>query len=207
MQIKYSYSHLNGYEFLQVHQPQLLTEIKNVINNIDASKYKTKVSKEKGKKGKKLYSPQDLNKAFKNEFRKYKWDEFRQTYYATPDETVARQVISLADTLKPKKQKDFIKGKGKEAFRRSNQTDFRKQKISIEVQFGKYPFVAYDIFVKHMAFFVANEIDVGIEIIPTNKMLSEMSSGPANYEGEIFNLYRQGRGTPAVPLWVIGIEP
>ena len=90
---------------------------------------------------------------------------------------------------------------------RHNQTDFMKDKIAVEVQFGKYPFVAYDMFVKHMAFYVANEINVGIEIMPTNEMLNQMSSGPANYEGEIFNLYRQGRNTPAVPLWVIGIEP
>ena len=71
----------------------------------------------------------------------------------------------------------------------------------------KYRFVAYDFFVKHMAFFTSGDINVGVEIIPTDKMLKDMDSGPANYEGEIFNLYRQGRSTPAVPLWVLGIEP
>lgn len=35
-----------------------------------------------------------------------------------------------------------------------NQTDFVKDRIAIEVQFGKYSFVAYDLFVKHMAFCV-----------------------------------------------------
>ena len=58
-----------------------------------------------------------------------------------------------------------------------------------------------------MAFFISGDINVGVEIIPTDKMLRYMDSGPANYEGEIFNLYRQGRSTPAVPLWVLGIEP
>ena len=90
---------------------------------------------------------------------------------------------------------------------RRNETDFMKNKIAVEVQFGKYSFVAYDFFVKHMAFFISGDINVGVEIIPTDKMLKNMDSGPANYEGEIFNLYRQGRNTPAVPLWVLGIEP
>ena len=31
-----------------------------------------------------------------------------------------------------------------------NQTDFVKEKIAVEVQFGKYAFVAYDMFVKHI---------------------------------------------------------
>ena len=48
---------------------------------------------------------------------------------------------------------------------------------------------------------------MGIEIIPTKAMCDEMSSGIAYYEGEVYNVYRQGRNTPAVPLILIGIEP
>jgi len=35
---------------------------------------------------------------------------------------------------------------------------------------------------------------------------SQMSSGVAYYEGELYNVIRQGRGVPAVPLVIIGIE-
>lgn len=203
MQIKYQHSHLNGLEYLTVHFPYHLQEIINVINNIDADNHRTKVSKEHSRIGQKLYSPKDLNAAFRVEFRKYNWDEHRQTYYATPDEQLAQQIMSLP----PDEQKKKIQDAKEIPYQRHNQTDFMKDKIAIEVQFGKYPFVSYDIFVKHMAFYVANEINVGVEIMPTNKMLKQMSSGPANYEGEIFNLYRQGRNTPAVPLWILGIEP
>ena len=35
----------------------------------------------------------------------------------------------------------------------------------------------------------------------------EMSSGVPYYEGEFYNVIRQGRGVPAVPLVMIGIEP
>jgi len=109
--------------------------------------------------------------------------------------------------LPPNQAKEIIESNQLIPYKRSNETDFMKNEIAIEVQFGKYSFVAYDFFVKHMAFFISGDINVGVEIIPTDKMLKNMDSGPANYEGEIFNLYRQGRSTPAVPLWVLGIEP
>ena len=85
-------------------------------------------------------------------------------------------------------------------------SDFVKDRIAIEIQFGKYAFVAYDLFVKHMAFFVGDQIDVGIEILPMKEMQANMSSGIAYYEGELYNLLRQGRGTPAVPLVLIGLD-
>jgi hypothetical protein len=82
-----------------------------------------------------------------------------------------------------------------------------KERIAVEVQFGKYAFVAYDLFVKHMAFYIGNQIDVGIEILPMKSLTGEMSSGVAYYEGEVYNVIRQGRNTPAVPLVIIGIAP
>lgn len=88
-----------------------------------------------------------------------------------------------------------------------NQTDFVKNRVAVEVQLGKYPFVAYDLFVKHMAFFVGDKIDVGVEILPMKELQAEMSSGVAYYEGELYNLIREGRGVPAVPLIILGIAP
>ena len=58
-----------------------------------------------------------------------------------------------------------------------------------------------------MAFFVADQIDLGIEILPMKELTNKMSSGVPYYEGEIYNLIRQGRNTPAVPLVIIGIAP
>lgn len=203
MKIRYQHSHLNGLEHLQVHNPDVIKMVKEVISTVNAEKAKTKISKEKSRKGMHLYNPADLNKAFKKQFNSYGWDQHFTRYYATPDEKLARKIMFL-----PKDQQGIVTKKSHQTlYPRSNQTDFMNHRVAIEVQFGKYPFVAYDLFVKHMAFYVANQIDVGIEIMPTNKMLKEMSSGPANYEGEIYNLYRQGRSTPAVPLWLLGIEP
>ena len=65
MKIIEKYSHLNGLEFLLVHSPQLWEEIEGVVGSVDAQKCKTKVSKEKTKNGKILYSPIEMNKIFK----------------------------------------------------------------------------------------------------------------------------------------------
>lgn len=80
-----------------------------------------------------------------------------------------------------------------------------KERVALEVQLGKYAFVAYDLFVKHLAFYVGDKIDVGIEILPMKSLQQHMSSGPAYYEGELYNVVRNGRGVPAVPLVIIGV--
>ncbi len=203
LKIAYLHSHLNGLEFLQVHHSNLWQEIIGVITNINAYACQTKTSKEKGRQGIHLFSPIELNKVFQNSLNILGWLENRQSYYLTPHQSLAFETMYL----NPEIQKSVIESQGQTAYYSYNQTDFLKERIAIEVQFGKYAFVAYDLFVKHMAFYVANAIDVGIEIIPTKAMCAQMSSGIAYYESEVYNLYRQGRNTPAVPLILIGIEP
>jgi len=87
-----------------------------------------------------------------------------------------------------------------------NQTDFVKDRVAVEVQFEKYFFVAYDLFVKYLAFYVRDEIDIGIEILPMKALQSQMSSDVAYYEGEFYNVIRNGRGVPTVPLVLVGID-
>jgi hypothetical protein len=38
-------------------------------------------------------------------------------------------------------------------------------------------------------------------------MQQELYSGPRYYEGELYNIIRHGRGVPAVPLVLVGVEP
>jgi len=104
-------------------------------------------------------------------------------------------------------QKQAITEAGLPAFYSYNQTDFVKDRAAVEVQFGKYSFIAYDLFVKHMAFYVGNRIDVGIEILPMKSLQVEMSSGVPYYEGGLYDLIREGRGVPAVPLVLVGVAP
>jgi hypothetical protein len=203
MKIVEKYSHLNGLEFLLVHKSELWQEIESVIHSIDAEKCKTKISKEKTKSGKLLYSPIDMNAVFKEKLYELKWEESRVSYWVTKDERLIRKTIAMP----PDMQKQEIEKQNETAIFSYNQTDFVKNRVAIEVQFGKYSFVAYDLFVKHLAFYVGDKIDVGIEILPMKSLQSEMSSGVSYYEGELYNVVRQGRGVPAVPLIIIGIEP
>lgn len=201
MRVAAIYSHLNGHEWLLVHQPETWKEIVATIEAIHAENHKTKVSKEKTMRGKLLYSPKDINGAFKSKLSKAGWNESRTSYWVTDDYRLIRQTIGLT----PDQQKQQIENTGKQPIFSYNQTDFLKNRVAIEVQFGKYSFIAYDLFVKHLAFYVGDEIDLGIEILPMKEMQSKMSSGPGYYEGALYDLARQGRGVPAVPLILIGV--
>lgn len=203
MKIAETYSHLNGLEFLLVHKPTLWQEVQSVIANVDASKCRTKVSKEKTMKGKLLFSPIDMNAAFKRLLRKRFWEESRVSYWVTRSEKLIRKTL----TMLAEEQKREIEAAGETPIFSYNQTDFVKDRVALEVQFGKYAFVAYDLFVKHLAFYVGDRIDVGVEILPMKSLQGQMSSGVAYYEGEFYNVVRQGRGVPAVPLVLVGIEP
>jgi len=122
-------------------------------------------------------------------------------YWVTGEAKLIRQTVSLP----AEEQKKQIEAAGEKAIFSYNQTDFVKDRVALEVQFGKYSFVAYDLFVKHLAFYVGDEIDVGIEILAMKSLQSEMSSGPGYYEGELYNVIRNGRGVPAVPLVIVGV--
>jgi hypothetical protein len=203
MKIVQTYSHLNGLEYLLVHKKKLWNEVKHVIESVNGNACKTKVSKEKNMSGQLLFSPIDLNKEFSKLLADKKWAESRVNYWVTKSERLIRQTISKS----AEEQKAEIAAAGETPIFSYNQTDFVKDRVAIEVQFGKYAFVAYDLFVKHLAFYVRDQIDVGIEILAMKSLQSKMSSGPGYYEGELYNIIRNGRGVPAVPLIIIGVEP
>jgi hypothetical protein len=204
MKITQKYSHLNGEEYLIVHHKKLYDEIIITIESVDADKFMTKKSKEKTMKGKMLYSPKDINTELKKGFNMLEWTEEKYQYYITLDRKLMEESLALS----AEKQRKFLMSKGvKSPIYSYNQTDFVKDEVAVEVQFGKYPFVAYDLFVKHMLFYSGGVINLGIEILPTKRMQSQMSSGVAYYEGEVYNVLRQGRNNPPVPLLILGIEP
>jgi hypothetical protein len=203
MRIVEKYSHLGGLEILLVHKPFLWTEIQDVIERADASACRTKISKEVRSKGNLFYSPLAMNKAIRGGFRNHEWLERRISYWVTTDARLIRKTLFMSAA----QQKAEIEGAGLKPLPSHNQTDFVKERVAVEVQFGKYAFVAYDLFVKHLTFFVGDVIDVGIEILPMKELQQQMSSGVGYYESELYNLVREGRGVPAVPLILIGVAP
>ena len=205
MKVAEKYSHLNGEEYLLVHHPAVLQEILATITKIDAGKFKTKKSKEKTMKGRWLYNPDALNREFKRIFAKNGWSGTRYDYYVTTDPKIMQKLLNLSLD----EQKRFLESEKirKPIIRSYKQTDFVKHQVAVEVQFGKYAFVAYDLFVKHLLFYSGGVINVGVEILPMKSMQDQMSTGIAYYEGEIYNVLRHGRNNPPVPLFIIGVAP
>jgi len=210
MKIIETYSHLNGEEYLIARQPGLYQEIKDVIAGVDAEACRTKRSREKTMRGKCLYSPKALNKEFVRLFNAAEWNESRYSYYVTTNRSQMEEMIRLS----PKEQKKYLLQHGVASPIKSyKQTDFVKSQIAVEVQFGKYPFVAFDLFVKHLLFYSGGIIHVGVEILPMKAMSKDpaggrmLSTGIAYYEGEVYNILRHGRTSPPVPLLIIGIVP
>ena len=197
------YSHLNGYEHLLVHKKNLITEIEEAIRDIDANQF-TKVSKAKPSFGKVFYDQKAINKEFEKKLFPLDWKSVKTTYYVTGDIATAREIASVRDR---EEQKRIIESRGFVAYSTNNQVDFVKDRVALEVQFGKYFSVAYDLHVKHTFFYLRNDIDVGIEIIPTKAMCLKMDTGVAWFENEVANVIREGRSNPTVPIVMLGIEP
>jgi len=99
-------------------------------------------------------------------------------YWVTDDHKLIQKTMHLSKD----EQKKAILAEGKIPIWSYNETDYVKGRISVEVQLGKYSYVAYDLFVKHQTFFIADTIDLGIEIVPMKCMQKSMSSGPPYYE-------------------------
>jgi len=195
---------LNTDEYLVVHKPNLWDEIVQSIQSVDAASAFDKTSKEKTRVGKTLYSPTKLNKLFKEQFTNAGWVEKRIDYFVNEDLATTRATVDIKDRAA---QKAAICQAGFTPYSTYNQVDFVKDRVAVEVQFGKYFSVQYDLHVKHTFFYGRGDIDVGVEIIPMHSMMAMMSSGVPWYENELTNIVREGRSNPSVPIILIGVEP
>ena len=179
MKVVYEYSHLGGSEILHVHYPDCERDIYEVIANVQA--HRTKISREKTMRGKKLYSPKDMNQQFRREFTNRGYREIRDTCTIT----IPNSDIAIPGAFK---QIDFVKGK-----------------VLVEVQFGKYAFMFYDL-AKFQYFFNENKADVGVEIVPCHTLHKHMSTGVSYGEQLVYDIERLKRHFPAVPVKVLLID-
>lgn len=162
-----------------VHYPKIDAEIFEVISSVKAQRLKE--SKEKMKQGKMLYSPIDMNDQFKQQFSARGFEELKDTYTIE----IPNHSVKIPGAYK--------------------QIDFVKKKVLVEVQFGKYAFMFYDM-AKFQYFYNENKADVGVEIVPAHTLSREMSSGVSYGEQLIYDIERLKRHFPAVPVKVILIE-
>jgi len=179
MRVVYEYSHLGGAEILQVRYPSCVTEIYDVIAGVTASK--TKVSRERTMRGRRCTRPREMNRQFRQAFAVRGYRELRDTYAIT----IPGSEVSIPGAFK---QIDFVKGK-----------------VLVEVQFGKYAFMFYDM-AKFQYFFNENKADVGVEIVPCHALHREMSTGVSYGEQLVYDIERLKRHFPAVPVMVILVD-
>lgn len=190
MRIVGLYSFNGGQKFIENTYPQLLDEVKNAVRQVDATKHKTKKSREKTMPGKTLYSPSSLNRSFKSVFTSAGWKsdiripcDYPSQYYVEdydPPENI-----------------------GRGAFR---EMDFEKDKLGVEVQFGKYAFMVYNVCAKMTIFHNKGFIDAGIEIVPVKEFASEMSTGVSYFEQFVWDLEQRGVSDIDIPVLIMGIN-
>ncbi len=85
------------------------------------------------------------------------------------------------------------------------EVDFFKERIAIEVQFGKYSFVDTD-FMKFEIFHYNDLIDAAVEILLSHRLMKGMYSGPADFDQVVARIKGRGKNNPTIPLWIIGVE-
>ncbi len=188
MRIAGIYSFNKGVEVVNRQYPDLLDEIRQCIAQIDAALCKTKSSKEKTMPGALLYSPVDLNQQFKKVLYAMKWESVR----------VACEYSTAHYTTEYNPQK-LRKG----AYR---EMDFVKRKLGVEVQFGKYSFMVYNVAAKMTIFKNLGHIDTGIEIVPVKSLADQMSSGVSYFEQFVWDLDHRGISNIDVPVMILGID-
>jgi hypothetical protein len=84
--------------------------------------------------------------------------------------------------------------------------DFVKKMLGVEVQFGKYSFMVYNVCAKMTIFHKQGHIDAGIEIVPMKHLAQQMSSGVSYFEQFVWDLEQRGVSDIDIPVLIIGID-
>lgn len=185
---KFSFN--GGEEAVQARYPHLLAEVESVIASVDAELYRTKIRVEKTMLNRLLYNPKALNNAFRQSFGALDWTN-RKIQCNYPTEYYTKDYRAKA-----------VK-KGSVPFR---DMDFLKEQLGIEVQFGKYAFMVYNVCAKMTIFRNLGYIDCGIEIVPVKAFADEMSTGVSYFEQFVWDLESRGVSNIDIPVMIIGLD-
>jgi len=182
------YSFKDGHRVISARWPALLKGIEGIITSVDCAQHKTKASREKTMPGQILFSPVALNKDIAAGFEAKGWHKQKvQCDYPTH---FYRQGYD------PKK---LHRG----AFR---EMDFVKGRLGVEVQFGKYAFMVYNVCAKMTIFNRLGFIDAGVEIVPVKSFADEMSTGVSYFEQFVWDLETRGQANIDIPVLIYGID-
>jgi len=183
MKIINTYSFKGGEKFIKTKHPKELREVQDAIKALDATLCLTKESKEKTKKGQVLFSPVDMN-------------NYLKLFCHQKDWTIKSEEGKKRKFVEPR----HAFGKG-----RFREMDGIKDKVGLEIQFGKYAFMGYDIFSKMIIFKNLGYIECGIEIVPSNELVKFMSTGVSSFEQLLVDFEHRGESNIDIPVFVMSI--
>ncbi len=196
MRIVETHSHLGGEEFLFVHYPKLLDEIREVVSGVSVGEGTLAADSTR-------FSEINLSTAFKSKLKANGWEKRRLSHWSASDPDLTRSVVFFP----LERQKRILELRGFTPTMTHREVNFVKDRIALECRFTSPIVASNDIFVQFPIFYRADLIDVGIEILPMKEPAEETSSDVSGYERTLLNVLHQGRNVPGTPLLLIGIAP
>ena len=203
MKIIETFSHLNGLEHLLVRKKMLWAEIELAVRMAGGDACHVTGGTRLPAKVQPKRSAVQMHQRLKQLLRARGWHGSQVTHWVP----AGGQAVLPPRAASAAAQKREIESAGLMPVRKIVKIDFVKDRVAINLPLKISPARLQYRFLKHLAFFVRDQIDVGVEILPMKALQHHMSSGPGYYEGELYNVIRNGRGVPSVPLVVIGIAP
>lgn len=181
MRVVETYSHKDGERFLRNRKSRELRDIYAAVAGVNATSCLRKVSREKTKPAL-LFHPETLNLALNELLCGMGWMERSPT--------------------SPKKFRGRRINFGKGGFR---EMDGIKHKVGLEIQFGKYAFMAYDIFSKMPIFARHGLIECGIEVVAMPEVVRQMSTGVSSFTQIVRDMRERGEADVDIPTLILGI--
>ncbi len=188
MRIVASYSFNGGQAAVEKKYPLLFKDVVGAIQAVNADDHRTKSSKEKTMPGRMLFSPISINNAFKDFLLPRGWKKKKEP-----------AIYSTKYYIKDYTPSPAARG----AFR---EMDFVKEKLGLEVQFGKYAFMVYNVCAKMTIFNKLGYINTGIEIVPVKGFADHMSTGVSYFEQFQWDLDHRGISDIDIPVLILGID-
>lgn len=212
MRIVARYDHKGGAAFLMANHAAELREVESALSRVDAIVARTKVSREKTMRERVLYSLVVLNAAIKTLLYPQGWATLQGNgKFTEPHVILSTTVAELKTTHVGFRAMDGV-----------------KNRVGLEIQFGKYAFMGYDILSKMPIFARRGVIDCGIEIVPMKSLAigvrramrgkgnqdedaettsnSRMSTGVSYFEQIKADLEARGVADLDIPVLILGID-
>jgi hypothetical protein len=181
MRVYRTYSHKDGESFIQQQHDGELAEVLGAIASADAVHCLRKKSEERTKPAL-IFSPPALNECIKGQLHRGGWalkDAARKLGHREPRITWKNGQFREMDGV--------------------------KNRVGLEVQFGKYAFMGYDILSKMVIFRKHGLIECGIEVVADASLIHDMSTGVSSFDQIILDLRERGAADLDIPVLIVGI--